>query len=95
MNADPRAALQRLVAALERHLEAVAARRDDSDAVFQAAWKQLVEAFEAYDDALYDAFGVDTPFLVYDEDDEEGIFDFDDEDDEDESDDEDPDAEVF
>jgi hypothetical protein len=71
MNAEPRAALERLVAALERHLEAVAGGRGDQDPAFQAAYKQLVEAFEAYDDALYDAYAVDTPFLVYDEDDDD------------------------
>jgi hypothetical protein len=87
MNAEPRAALQRLVAALERHLEAVASGRGDQDAAFQAAYKQLVEAFEAYDDALYDAYGADTPFLVYDEDDDDLV--------DEEFELEDPDAEVF
>ncbi|MDR1392593.1 MAG: DNA primase [Bifidobacteriaceae bacterium] len=72
MNAEPRAALQRLVAALERHFEAVASGRGDQDQAYEAAYRQLIEAFEAYDDVLYDAYGADTPFLVYDED-EDGL----------------------
>ncbi|MDR3360525.1 MAG: DNA primase [Bifidobacteriaceae bacterium] len=79
MNVEPRAALQRLVAALERHLEAAASGRGSEDPAFEAAYRQLVEAFEAYDDALFDAYGADTPFFVYDEDDED-IDDFDEED---------------
>ncbi|MDR2453277.1 MAG: hypothetical protein LBD51_01725 [Bifidobacteriaceae bacterium] len=49
----------------------MASGRGDQDPAFQAAYRQLVEAFEAYDDALYDAYGADTPFLVYDEDDDD------------------------
>lgn len=73
MATDPRAALERFVAALEAHLEAVARERsDDSPAVIAAAGT-LIDAFETYDEAIYDAYDVDTPFVVYDdsEDDEE------------------------
>ena len=57
MSADPRAALSVLVSAFERHLEACAGRRGEDDPTVAAAYDDLVEAFEAYDGALYDATG--------------------------------------
>jgi hypothetical protein len=81
MNPEPRAALQHLSAALERHLEAAATGRGVEDPVYEAAFRQLITAFEAYDDALYDAYGIDTPFLVYDEDDDDLVDDLDGEED--------------
>lgn len=79
MAPDPRAAFDRFVAALEAHLEAVARdRTDDSPAVIAAA-STLIDAFETYDEAIYDRYGVDTPFVVYDDSDE---YDDDDEDEE-------------
>ena len=85
MTTDPRAALTALVAALERHLEAAAARRGENDPVVLAAYKALAEAFEDYDDALLDAFDEVTPLEVFhgEEDDE----DFDDDEEFDEPDD--------
>lgn len=81
---DPRAALDRLVAAFEAHLEAARTSRDpDAPTVVDAAGT-LADAFDTYDDALFTAFGVDTPFDVYDEDDDDFDEDDDDEDDEDE-----------
>ena len=65
MTTDPRAALTALVAALERHLEAAAARRGENDPVVLAAYKALAEAFEDYDDALLDAFDEVTPLEVF------------------------------
>ncbi len=80
MTTDPRAALAALVTALERHLEAAATRHGENDPVVVAAYRQLAEAFEDYDDALLDAFDEVTPLEVFrgEEDDE------DDEDDDDE-----------
>lgn len=79
MATDPRAALDRLVAAFEVHLDAARTARDpDADAVVTAAGT-LADAFDTYDDALFRAYGVDTPFDVYDDDDDD-----EDEDDEDE-----------
>jgi hypothetical protein len=77
---DPRAALNDLVTALERHLEAAAGRRGENDPVVLAAYRGVAEAFEDYDDALLDAFDEVTPLEV---------FRGDEEDDEDEDDDED------
>lgn len=71
MAPDPRAAFDRFVAALEAHLEAVVRdRSEDSPAVISAA-STLIDAFETYDEALYDRYGVDTPFVVYDDSDED------------------------
>ncbi|MBB2891587.1 hypothetical protein [Flexivirga oryzae] len=90
MTADPRAALSALVSALERHLEAAASRRSENDPAVVAAYRDLADAFEDYDDALMDTYGEVTPLEVYtgDDDDEPD----EDEDIEDESD-EDEDAE--
>ena len=82
MSADPRAALSQLVAAFERHLEASSTRHGDDDPSVVAAYEDLADAFEAYDGALYDAYGEMTPLDIYGGDDEADEPD-DDEDDED------------
>ena len=79
MSADPRAALSQLVAAFERHLEASSTRHGDDDPTVVAAYEDLADAFEAYDAALYDAYGEMTPLDIYSGDDDED----DDDDDED------------
>jgi len=91
MSADPRAALSLLVSAFERHLESCAGRRGDDDPQVAAAYDDLLDAFETYDNALYEAFGEMTPLDVYtgddaddsdeDEDDDGQDLDEDDEDD--------------
>ena len=82
MSTDPRAALDRHVAAFEVHLDAARTSRDpDSDAVLAAAGT-LADAFDTYDDALFRDYGVDTPFDVYDEEDDDEDDDFEDEDEE-------------
>ncbi|HEY8882268.1 MAG TPA: hypothetical protein VIM47_02620 [Dermatophilaceae bacterium] len=87
MTADPRAALAILTASLERHLEACSSRRGENDPTVVAAYQDVADAFDLYDDALLEAFGEVTPLVIYngdeDEDDE-----MDDDDDEDEDDDE-------
>jgi len=80
MSADPRAALSQLVAAFERHLEASSTRHGDDDPTVVAAYEDLADAFEAYDGALYDAYGEMTPLDIYSGDD--GPDDDDDDDDE-------------
>ncbi|MFV0460130.1 MAG: DNA primase [Actinomycetales bacterium] len=87
MTTDPRAALDRLIAALESHLTASQQRRGDSDPAVARAYDTLADAFDTYDEALFAAYGETTPFDLYDEDDEGG--DEEDEDEEDEDDDED------
>jgi len=94
MNTDPRAALAALIAALERHYEAAAASHGDDDPALDAATDGLTTAFDAYDDALFEAYDIATPLIVFDGDDEDDDEDFDDFDDlDDDEDDEDEDDE--
>lgn len=83
MTVDPRAALDRLLAALEAHYHAVATRRTDEDPTVDDAYDVLADAFEVYDDSLVRAFGETLPFFLADD---EGDEDGDDEDDLDEDD---------
>ncbi len=75
MTADPRAALDQLFSAFERHLEACASRGGEDDPGVVAAYDDLADAFEAYDAALYDAYEEMTPLDIYggadDEDDDD------------------------
>ncbi|MEV7971649.1 primosomal protein [Cellulomonas sp. NPDC089187] len=86
MAIDPRAALDRFIAALEAHYAAVTSRRTDDDPQVDDAYDVLADAFEVYDEALLHEHGESTPFFLEDEDlgDDEG-----DEDDDDLEDDED------
>jgi hypothetical protein len=87
MAPDPRAAFDRFVAALEAHFEAVVRdRSEDSPAVIAAA-STLIDAFETYDESIYDRYGVDTPFVVYDDSEE-----YEDDDEDEETEDEDVDT---
>lgn len=71
MPTDPRAALDRLFAAFTAHLHAVAGARDaDAPSVIDAS-DTLMDAFDTYDEALFDAYEVDTPFVVYDGDEDD------------------------
>ena len=89
---DPRAALDRLIAAFEAHYDAVAASQDGDAPAVVAAANTLMDAFDTYDDALFTGFGVDTPFDIYTEEDDDEDDDFDDDEDDDgEDDDEDGD----
>ena len=81
MNTDPRSALAALIAALERHYEAAAASRGDDDPALDSATERLATAFDTYDDALFDAYDVATPLIVFDDDDEDDDDDDDDFDD--------------
>jgi len=80
MSTDPRAALQSLVNALEEHLAAAANRRPDEDPSVDKAYVAIANAFEAYEEALYDAHDEVTPLTVFADDDD---YDEDDDDEED------------
>jgi hypothetical protein len=67
MTTDPRDALDRFVAALEAHLDAVRRRTGEADPAVVAAYQTLADAFETYDGALYDTYDEVTPFVLYDE----------------------------
>jgi hypothetical protein len=71
MATDPRAALDRFVAALEAHHSALSARRGEDDPAVDDAYAGLADAFEAYDVALGTAYGEVTPFYLVDDDDED------------------------
>ncbi|MGO2542045.1 hypothetical protein ACT3TS_09015 [Specibacter sp. AOP5-B1-6] len=79
MSIDPRAALSALTTALEEHLVAASARRGEEDPIVEATFLGIIDAFEAYEEALFDAFDEVTPLVIYGED---GDDDFDDDDDE-------------
>ena len=71
-------------AALERHLEASSTRHGDDDPSVVAAYEDLADAFEAYDDALNEAYGEMTPLIVVDDDSlDSGDEEYDDDEDED------------
>jgi hypothetical protein len=82
MTSDPRAALDRLVAALEAHLQAASRRSGEADPAVVSAYQTLADAFETYDEALYAAYDEVTPFVLYEDADDADDLD-DDEDDED------------
>lgn len=71
MAIDPRAALDRLIAALEAHYSAVATRQSEDDPRVDDAYDVLADAFEVYDEALGTVHGEATPFYLADEDDED------------------------
>jgi hypothetical protein len=78
MTTDPRAALNALVAALERHLEMAGERRGKDDPALIAAYQRIANAFVDYDDALLETFGEVTPLDVYSDDGEDDDYDEDD-----------------
>ena len=67
MTTEPRAALDRMIAALEEHLVAAQQRRGESDPKVEQAYRTLADAFDTYDEAVFDAYGEATPFVLYDE----------------------------
>jgi hypothetical protein len=84
MTTAPRDALDRLVAALEAHFGAVTRRTGEADPAVTAAYQTLADAFETYDDALYDTYDEVTPFVLVEDGDDEDDDEDDDELDEDE-----------
>ena len=62
MSPEVRTAAEALKAAIDRHLEACADKRDEQDEAVQVAFLGLREAAETYEDALYDAYDEVTPF---------------------------------
>lgn len=72
MSIDPRAALTALTTALEEHLAAAAARRGEDDPAVEATFLNIADAFEAYEEALFDAYDEVTPLVIYDTQDFDG-----------------------
>lgn len=72
MSIDPRTELTRLLDALEAHLTAVVNRTGEHDSAVDEAYVEIANAFEAYEDALFEAHNEVTPLSVYgDEDDDD------------------------
>ncbi len=93
MTSDPRAALDRLLAALEAHLQAAGRRSGEADPAVVSAYQTLADAFETYDEALYAAYDEVTPFVLYeDAEDDDDLDDDEDDDEDDDLDDEDDDV---
>jgi len=62
MAQEPRFALKQLTAALEKHFEAVAAKRGPEDLSVDQAFFQLEDAFLNYQEALGETYEEDLPF---------------------------------
>lgn len=71
MSNDPRAALAVLTNALEEHLNAIVNRRAEFDPAVENAYVAVANAFERYEDALFEEFEEVTPLEVFLEDDDE------------------------
>ena len=69
MTVDPRAALDRFVAALEAHYLAVSARRGEQDSSVDDAYDILADAFDVYAEAIGRAYNEALPFDITDEED--------------------------
>lgn len=83
MSTDPRVSLEALISALQEHLAAASNKRSEEDPTLEHAYYALADAFEGYEDALYDATGEVTPLDIF-EDDDDDFDDFEDDDDFDE-----------
>ena len=95
MTRDARRALTRLLNAFENHFDIARDGDEADDAALEAAELALRDAFFTYDDILFTQLGVELPFDILDEIDEddydEDDYDEDDEDYDDEDEDEDDD----
>ena len=88
MSTDPRVSLDALVSALQEHFAAATNKRGEDDPTLEHTYYALADAFEGYEDALYDATGEVTPLDIFEDEDDDDDDDFDDyEDDEDDEDD--------
>ena len=90
MTGDARRALTRLLNAFENHFDNARDGDEADDAALEAAELALRDAFFTYDDILFTQLGVELPFDILDEIDEDD-YDEDDEDYDDEDEDEDDD----
>ena len=90
MTGDPRRALTRLLNAFENHFDIARDGDEADDAALEAAELALRDAFFTYDDILFTQLGVELPFDILDEIDEDD-YDEEDEDYDDEDEDEDDD----
>ena len=71
MSIDPRAALDRFIAALEAHFELASSAQDPESVAIEDAAATVEDAFFTYDDALYTAYQVEVPLEAYGDDDDD------------------------
>lgn len=69
MAQDARFALRQFIAALEKHLEAVATRRGPEDPSVEQAYYQIEDALLNYEDALWENYEEELPVVLREEDD--------------------------
>lgn len=70
MSTDPRTELTRLLDALETHLNAVTHRTREQDPAIDEAYVEIANAFETYENALFEVHNEVTPLSVYGDDEE-------------------------
>lgn len=75
MSTDPRVSLEALISALQEHLTAATNKRSEDDPTLEHAYYALADAFEGYEDALYDATGEVTPLDIFEDDEDDDDFD--------------------
>ena len=85
---DARRALTRLLNAFENHFDIARDGDEADDAALEAAELALRDAFFTYDDILFTQLGVELPFDILDDSDDEDDYDDEEEDDEEEDDEE-------
>ncbi len=88
MTRDARRALTRLLNAFENHFDIARDGDEADDAALEAAELALRDAFFTYDDILFTQLGVELPFDILDDSDDEDDYDDEEEDDEEEDDEE-------
>lgn len=71
MSKDPWAALERLTTVLSQHLTAVEQRQGPEDAAVSQTYDLVADAYQDYEDALWDTHGESLPLDLYDEDDDQ------------------------
>ena len=71
MTGDPRRALTRLLNAFENHFDIARDGDEADDAALEAAELALRDAFFTYDDILFTQLGVELPFDILDDSDED------------------------
>lgn len=70
MATEPRLALQQLIAALERHFEAMSSKRSDDDPAVHHAYEVLKDSFLDYEEAVDVKFEEWLPFELADNEEE-------------------------
>lgn len=68
MTTDPRITLSQLIAALEKHYEAVSSKRGEEDSSVEQAYYQLEDAFLNYEESLGAQHGEYLPFSLAEDD---------------------------